>query len=234
MIYVALPIQMLSWIFSFPIGLLISNNFLKTPDVFWQKMIHDIYIWFYRVVHLLCVCICVLSGCACPEELTTERAHSAVEDMFQTLRGLSQTRNHLKQLRSVFTASDGVHQVRAAQTHPVNIRTRTLFVTGWFIFRGQIQHVCSLIPSVMSRESHRYTHARQQRFTFGLYIQQHTETSRICFPSWMFPCFIISNTDTVSVEGLGSSLLLFHYSMRHTSIQHRGLHCENLSVLELM
>ncbi|XP_041792106.1 sec1 family domain-containing protein 2 isoform X1 [Chelmon rostratus] len=51
-----------------------------------------------------------LTGCANPEELTTERAHSAVEEMFETLRGLSHTRDHLKQLRSVYTASDGVHQ----------------------------------------------------------------------------------------------------------------------------
>ncbi|XP_028260262.1 sec1 family domain-containing protein 2 isoform X2 [Parambassis ranga] len=51
-----------------------------------------------------------LTGCANPEELSTERAHSAVEDMFETLRGLSHTRDHLKQLRSVYTASDGVHQ----------------------------------------------------------------------------------------------------------------------------
>ncbi|KAK2907577.1 sec1 family domain-containing protein 2 [Channa argus] len=51
-----------------------------------------------------------LTGCTYPEELTTERAHSAVEDMFETLRGLSHTRDHLKQLRSVYTASDGVHQ----------------------------------------------------------------------------------------------------------------------------
>uniref|UniRef100_A0A671YI44 Sec1 family domain containing 2 n=1 Tax=Sparus aurata TaxID=8175 RepID=A0A671YI44_SPAAU len=51
-----------------------------------------------------------LTGCANAEELTTERAHSAVEEMFDTLRGLSHTRDHLKQLRSVYTASDGVHQ----------------------------------------------------------------------------------------------------------------------------
>ncbi|XP_041646387.1 sec1 family domain-containing protein 2 [Cheilinus undulatus] len=51
-----------------------------------------------------------LTGCANPEELTTERAHSTVEEMFETLRGLSHTRDHLKQLRSVYTASDGVHQ----------------------------------------------------------------------------------------------------------------------------
>ncbi|XP_078115848.1 sec1 family domain-containing protein 2 isoform X2 [Sander vitreus] len=51
-----------------------------------------------------------LTGCANPEELTTERAHSTVEEMFKTLRGLSHTRDHLKQLRSVYTPSDGVHQ----------------------------------------------------------------------------------------------------------------------------
>ncbi|XP_059198118.1 sec1 family domain-containing protein 2 [Centropristis striata] len=51
-----------------------------------------------------------LTGCATPEELTIERAHSAVEEMFETLRGLSHSRDHLKQLRSVYTASDGVHQ----------------------------------------------------------------------------------------------------------------------------
>ncbi|XP_029906029.1 sec1 family domain-containing protein 2 [Myripristis murdjan] len=51
-----------------------------------------------------------LTGCASPEELTMERAHTAVEGMFETLRGLSHAREHLKQLRSVYTASDGVHQ----------------------------------------------------------------------------------------------------------------------------
>ncbi|KAM7012441.1 sec1 family domain-containing protein 2 [Tautogolabrus adspersus] len=51
-----------------------------------------------------------LTGCANAEELTTERAHSAMEGMFETLRGLSHTRDHLKQLRSIYTASDGVHQ----------------------------------------------------------------------------------------------------------------------------
>ncbi|XP_039896396.1 sec1 family domain-containing protein 2 [Simochromis diagramma] len=51
-----------------------------------------------------------LTGCTNPEELTAERVHSAVEKMFKTFRGLSSTRNHLKQLRSIYTASDGVHQ----------------------------------------------------------------------------------------------------------------------------
>ncbi|XP_076009634.1 sec1 family domain-containing protein 2 [Genypterus blacodes] len=51
-----------------------------------------------------------LTGCTTPSELTNDLVHSAVEDMFQTLRGLSLTRDHLKKLRSVYTASDGVHQ----------------------------------------------------------------------------------------------------------------------------
>lgn len=51
-----------------------------------------------------------LTGCTNPEELTTKQVHSAVEKIFKTLRGLSSTRNHLKQLRSIYTASDGVHQ----------------------------------------------------------------------------------------------------------------------------
>lgn len=51
-----------------------------------------------------------LTGCLSPEELTMACAHSAVERMFETLRGLSQSRDHLKQLRSVYTPSDGIHQ----------------------------------------------------------------------------------------------------------------------------
>ncbi|KAM6921911.1 sec1 family domain-containing protein 2 [Xenentodon cancila] len=51
-----------------------------------------------------------LTGCTVSGELSTERVHSAMERMFETLRGLSHTRDHLKQLRSIYTASDGVHQ----------------------------------------------------------------------------------------------------------------------------
>ncbi|TKS75024.1 Sec1 family domain-containing protein 2 [Collichthys lucidus] len=69
-----------------------------------------------------------LTGCANPEELTTERAHSAVEEMFETLRGLSNTRDHLKQLRSVYTASDGVHQV--TRPHPSDNPLLFLFLVG--------------------------------------------------------------------------------------------------------
>ncbi|XP_034036403.1 sec1 family domain-containing protein 2 [Thalassophryne amazonica] len=50
-----------------------------------------------------------LTGCTHPAELTIERVHSAVEDMFRTLQSLSHTRD-LKQLNSIYTASDGVHQ----------------------------------------------------------------------------------------------------------------------------
>ncbi|XP_061540368.1 sec1 family domain-containing protein 2 isoform X2 [Phycodurus eques] len=51
-----------------------------------------------------------LTGCPQAEELSTERVHSAMECMFETLRGLRHSRDHLKQLRRVYTASDGVHQ----------------------------------------------------------------------------------------------------------------------------
>ncbi|XP_072295523.1 sec1 family domain-containing protein 2 [Eucyclogobius newberryi] len=51
-----------------------------------------------------------LTGCTSPEELTITSTHSAVERMFETLRGLSHSRDHLKKLRSIYTASDGVHQ----------------------------------------------------------------------------------------------------------------------------
>lgn len=51
-----------------------------------------------------------LTRCSSPEELTMAGVHSVVEQMFETLRGLSQSRDHLKQLRSVYTPSDGVHQ----------------------------------------------------------------------------------------------------------------------------
>ncbi|XP_077391366.1 sec1 family domain-containing protein 2 isoform X2 [Festucalex cinctus] len=51
-----------------------------------------------------------LTGCTQAEELSTERVHSTLERMFETLSGLSHARDHLKQLRHVYTASDGVHQ----------------------------------------------------------------------------------------------------------------------------
>ncbi|XP_061634334.1 sec1 family domain-containing protein 2 isoform X3 [Phyllopteryx taeniolatus] len=50
------------------------------------------------------------AGCPQAEDLSTERVHSAMERMFETLRGLRHSRDHLKQLRRVYTASDGVHQ----------------------------------------------------------------------------------------------------------------------------
>uniref|UniRef100_A0AAZ3SBC8 Sec1 family domain containing 2 n=1 Tax=Oncorhynchus tshawytscha TaxID=74940 RepID=A0AAZ3SBC8_ONCTS len=51
-----------------------------------------------------------LTRCGNPEELTMERAHTAVEGVFETLKELSHARDHLKQFTSVYTASDGVHQ----------------------------------------------------------------------------------------------------------------------------
>ncbi|KAJ7986499.1 hypothetical protein DPEC_G00340510 [Dallia pectoralis] len=51
-----------------------------------------------------------LTGCSSSVELTMERAHTAVEGVFETLRELSHARDHLKHFKSVYAASDGVHQ----------------------------------------------------------------------------------------------------------------------------
>ncbi|XP_049588058.1 sec1 family domain-containing protein 2 [Syngnathus scovelli] len=51
-----------------------------------------------------------ITGCTEEEEPSTERVHSALERMFETLGRLSHARDHLKQLRRVYTPSDGVHQ----------------------------------------------------------------------------------------------------------------------------
>ncbi|XP_037104926.1 sec1 family domain-containing protein 2 [Syngnathus acus] len=51
-----------------------------------------------------------ITGCTEEEEPSTEQVHSALERMFETLGRLSHARDHLKQLRRVYTPSDGVHQ----------------------------------------------------------------------------------------------------------------------------
>ncbi|XP_047657377.1 sec1 family domain-containing protein 2 [Tachysurus fulvidraco] len=51
-----------------------------------------------------------ITGVSSPEELTTERAHTALEHVFETLRSVGRAREHLKQLRSVYSAGDGTHQ----------------------------------------------------------------------------------------------------------------------------
>ncbi|XP_062858163.1 sec1 family domain-containing protein 2 isoform X2 [Trichomycterus rosablanca] len=56
-----------------------------------------------------------ITGVSSPEELTTERAHTALEHVFETLNSLGHTREHLKQLHSVYNAGDGTHQ---ATYHP--------------------------------------------------------------------------------------------------------------------
>ena len=92
----------------------------------------------------LCVCIFVLSsllGCANSDEMTTERVHSALEEMFKTLRGLSHTRDHLKQLRSIYTASDGVHQVRHAV--PTLYFQRALTCHAWTTITAPVPYLYS-------------------------------------------------------------------------------------------
>ncbi|XP_017311734.1 sec1 family domain-containing protein 2 [Ictalurus punctatus] len=51
-----------------------------------------------------------ITGVSSPEELSTEHAHTAVERVFETLSSLGRAREHLKQLRSVYSAGDGAHQ----------------------------------------------------------------------------------------------------------------------------
>ncbi|KAG7488852.1 hypothetical protein MATL_G00038850 [Megalops atlanticus] len=51
-----------------------------------------------------------LTGCVTVEELTMEKARATVEQVFHTLRGLGHARTLLKQLWSVYSAGDGVHQ----------------------------------------------------------------------------------------------------------------------------
>lgn len=101
-------------------------------------------------VLLMRLCACFLLGCTNPEELTAERVHSAVEKIFKTLRGLSSTRNHLKQLRSIYTASDGVHQVGGTQTLTASLKTH---VTGVVCFtRIKYEHYHSFNISQVNTE----------------------------------------------------------------------------------
>ncbi|RXN16288.1 sec1 family domain-containing 2 [Labeo rohita] len=51
-----------------------------------------------------------ITGISGPVELTVKHAHSALENVFETLRGVSHARDHLKHFNSVYTASDGAHQ----------------------------------------------------------------------------------------------------------------------------
>ncbi|CAL8271157.1 unnamed protein product, partial [Arctogadus glacialis] len=51
-----------------------------------------------------------ITGCVSVEEVTAPLVHSALERVFETLRGLTLLRDHLKHLKSVYTGSDGVHQ----------------------------------------------------------------------------------------------------------------------------
>lgn len=81
----------------------------------------DVRRTFIGTFFALCVCFYLCVGCGSIEELTMERAHTAVEGVFDTLRELSHARDHLKQLNSVYTASDGVHQVSCSLTHLNNV-----------------------------------------------------------------------------------------------------------------
>uniref|UniRef100_A0AAY5F183 Sec1 family domain containing 2 n=1 Tax=Electrophorus electricus TaxID=8005 RepID=A0AAY5F183_ELEEL len=51
-----------------------------------------------------------ITGVSTPEELTVERAHTALERVFETLRTLGHSRSQLRQFRSVYNAGDTTHQ----------------------------------------------------------------------------------------------------------------------------
>ncbi|KAK1796629.1 hypothetical protein P4O66_008931 [Electrophorus voltai] len=51
-----------------------------------------------------------ITGVSTPEELTVERAHTALERVFETLRTLGRSRSQLRQFRSVYNAGDTTHQ----------------------------------------------------------------------------------------------------------------------------
>ncbi|CAL8255246.1 unnamed protein product [Merluccius merluccius] len=58
----------------------------------------------------VCLALQLWARCASVEEATTPLVHAALGRVFETLRGLTVHRDHLKHLRSVYTGSDGVHQ----------------------------------------------------------------------------------------------------------------------------
>ncbi|XP_039607128.1 sec1 family domain-containing protein 2 [Polypterus senegalus] len=51
-----------------------------------------------------------ITGCSSFSEMTSEKSQIVVDKMFETLRGITRNRAHLKQLRSVYTPGDNVHQ----------------------------------------------------------------------------------------------------------------------------
>ncbi|KPP60164.1 hypothetical protein Z043_121857 [Scleropages formosus] len=75
-------------------------------------------------------------GCETPAELTAERAHSAMQRVFDTLRGVASARAHLKQLRSVYHAGDGVHQVSGTRIPCRPALVRLLLSTNTLELQG--------------------------------------------------------------------------------------------------
>ncbi|XP_033869747.3 sec1 family domain-containing protein 2 [Acipenser ruthenus] len=51
-----------------------------------------------------------ITGCLSSTELTLDKAHIAVDKMFETLRGVTKSRAHMKQFRAVYSPGDSVHQ----------------------------------------------------------------------------------------------------------------------------
>ncbi|XP_041080864.1 sec1 family domain-containing protein 2 [Polyodon spathula] len=51
-----------------------------------------------------------ITGCLSSKELTLDKAHIAVDKMFETLRGITKSRAHMKQFRAVYSPGDSAHQ----------------------------------------------------------------------------------------------------------------------------
>ncbi|TMS20728.1 Sec1 family domain-containing protein 2 [Larimichthys crocea] len=150
-----------------------------------------------------------LTGCANPEELTTERAHSAMEEMFETLRGLSNTRDHLKQLRSVYTASDGVHQPRQSHTSTT------------------IQH--------RSLHQHSPAHLRKADCLDNMVHTDSWFLSHVLF-TYFFPTLAVAVTQAHEISGGTSGLRCFCASPACVTDAHsteEGVHCESLFINRL-
>ncbi|MBN3277977.1 SCFD2 protein, partial [Polyodon spathula] len=71
-----------------------------------------------------------ITGCLSSKELTLDKAHIAVDKMFETLRGITKSRAHMKQFRAVYSPGDSAHQARVSRPHPSDHPLLILFVVG--------------------------------------------------------------------------------------------------------
>ncbi|GCB61679.1 hypothetical protein scyTo_0009383 [Scyliorhinus torazame] len=52
----------------------------------------------------------VLSGCSSAAELTFDRATGVVEQVFETLQGITRARAHMRQFKALYSPGDNTHQ----------------------------------------------------------------------------------------------------------------------------